>query len=95
MGLEIDGTGPAVEWAVEMARFDESKTLDHLAQCRRRSTPALAEALADVIRDPTTRADVSDGATWLASIATHHRSQHRRNFAAGAALARDAVERLA
>src|SRR6478752_5374272 len=31
-GIEIDGDGPTIEWAVEMARFDEAKTLDHLAR---------------------------------------------------------------
>ncbi|TKW79625.1 MAG: hypothetical protein DI543_04220, partial [Bradyrhizobium icense] len=30
-GLALDGKGPAVEWAVEMARFDERQALDHLA----------------------------------------------------------------
>ena len=30
-GLEIGGKGEPVEWAVEMRRFDESQTLDHLA----------------------------------------------------------------
>src|SRR6185437_5354769 len=29
--LVIGGTGSAVEWAVEMRRFDEKRTLDHLA----------------------------------------------------------------
>src|SRR5664279_2857956 len=30
--LAIGGTGTPVEWAVEMARFDESQTLDRLAE---------------------------------------------------------------
>jgi aminoglycoside phosphotransferase family enzyme len=30
--LAIDGEGAAVEWAVEMNRFDESRTLDRLAE---------------------------------------------------------------
>jgi uncharacterized protein len=29
--LALDGAGVAVEWAVEMTRFDEAMTLDHLA----------------------------------------------------------------
>ena len=29
--LEIDGSGTPVEWAVEMMRFDEEKSLDRLA----------------------------------------------------------------
>src|SRR6202140_658207 len=28
--LAIDGDGAPVEWAVDMGRFDESRTLDHL-----------------------------------------------------------------
>ena len=31
-GLQFDGEGAPVEWAVEMRRFDESATLDHLAE---------------------------------------------------------------
>ncbi len=30
--LALDGTGDPVEWAVEMKRFDENKTLDRLAE---------------------------------------------------------------
>src|SRR5262249_60948862 len=30
--LTLDGAGPAVEWALEMRRFDENATLDRLAQ---------------------------------------------------------------
>ena len=40
--LEIGGQGSPVEWAVEMLRFDETKTLDQLAQSRH-----IDEALAD------------------------------------------------
>ena len=29
--LALDGGGTPVEWVVEMARFDESATLDHVA----------------------------------------------------------------
>src|SRR5262249_60060810 len=29
--LAIDGRGQIVEWALEMRRFDETQTLDHLA----------------------------------------------------------------
>ena len=29
--LTLDGSGDPVEWAVEMSRFDENMTLDHLA----------------------------------------------------------------
>src|SRR6478609_5253515 len=30
--IEIDGGGRPIEYAVEMSRFDESRTLDHLAK---------------------------------------------------------------
>ncbi len=42
--LAIGGEGEAVEWAVDMRRFDENATLDHLAE-----RGALDEALADAL----------------------------------------------
>jgi aminoglycoside phosphotransferase family enzyme/predicted kinase len=42
--LAIGGEGEPVEWAVEMRRFDETQTLDHLAEARR-IDGALADAL--------------------------------------------------
>ncbi|MGA9081205.1 MAG: AAA family ATPase [Pseudolabrys sp.] len=42
--LAIGGKGEPVEWAVEMRRFDESQTLDHLAEAGR-----VSEALADAL----------------------------------------------
>jgi len=42
--LAIGGAGTPVEWAVEMRRFDETQTLDHLAAAER-IDGALAEAL--------------------------------------------------
>jgi uncharacterized protein len=67
-GLEIGGKGPAIEWAVEMTRFDENKTFDHLARAGHISTE-LAETLAMTIRTTHQRAEISDGSSWLASIA--------------------------
>lgn len=66
-GLKIGGDGPALEWAVEMTRFDENKTLDHLARTGG-ITPELAEALATTIRKTHQSAEISDGSSWLASI---------------------------
>src|SRR5436190_2230263 len=43
--LALDGPGEPVEWAVEMRRFDENATLDHLAD-QGRIDAALADALA-------------------------------------------------
>src|SRR2546421_11428163 len=33
--LELDGRGAPIEWALEMRRFDETQTLDHLAAAGR------------------------------------------------------------
>jgi uncharacterized protein len=91
-GLEIGGSGPIVEWAVEMARFDESKTLDHLARAGG-IAPALAEKLADVLRGSHERADISDGSTWLPSLAKII-DRNTEKFRKQAALAGEAVMRL-
>jgi uncharacterized protein len=42
--LAVGGAGEPVEWAVEMLRFDETQTLDHLAEAGR-----IDEALADAL----------------------------------------------
>src|SRR5262249_39867383 len=42
--LTLDGAGAAVEWALEMRRFDENATLDRLAQAGKIDA-ALADAL--------------------------------------------------
>jgi uncharacterized protein len=42
--LALGGKGEPVEWAVEMRRFDESQTFDHLANAGRLNEP-LADAL--------------------------------------------------
>jgi aminoglycoside phosphotransferase family enzyme/predicted kinase len=46
--LALDGGGTPIEWAVEMRRFDESATLDHLAS-QGRIDAALADALGRAI----------------------------------------------
>jgi aminoglycoside phosphotransferase family enzyme/predicted kinase len=65
--LEIGGSGAPVEWAVEMARFDETQTLDRIAETQR-IAPPLSAALADAILQSHRRAPRTDGASWLASI---------------------------
>jgi aminoglycoside phosphotransferase family enzyme/predicted kinase len=66
-GLQIDGEGPPVEWAVEMARFDEQRTLDHLAAAGPIG-PGLAEALAEELAASHASAMRSDAASWLAAL---------------------------
>ena len=66
-GFEIDGAGAPAEWAVEMARFDDSQALDRVAAVKT-IDPALAAAVADAIWRSHGRATRADGASWLASI---------------------------
>jgi uncharacterized protein len=91
-GPEIGGNGPAIEWAVEMARFDEDKTFDHLAKAGA-ITPELAEAIADVVQESHKRAARSDGSAWLASIGPII-DRNSQKFRAQSSLARETVERL-
>ncbi|HET7193213.1 MAG TPA: DNA-binding protein, partial [Pseudolabrys sp.] len=46
--LAIGGKGHPIEWAVEMKRFDENQTLDHLAESGRLDA-ALADSLARTV----------------------------------------------
>ncbi|MCF2524646.1 bifunctional aminoglycoside phosphotransferase/ATP-binding protein [Bradyrhizobium sp. G127] len=64
----IDGDGPAVEWAIEMARFDENLTLDHLAEARPLSSD-FAESVADVIAASHAVAPIAVTGPWIDSIA--------------------------
>ena len=65
--LALDGTGEPVEWAVEMLRFDENRTLDHLADDGR-IDDALADQLARAAAAMHARAPVVDFEAWLAAI---------------------------
>jgi aminoglycoside phosphotransferase family enzyme/predicted kinase len=91
-GFRIGGNGPVVEWAVEMARFDENKTLDHLARAGKLS-PELAEEVADIIYAAHRHAAVSEGSVWLESIAAII-NRNSEKFRAQTALAPDAIEHL-
>jgi aminoglycoside phosphotransferase family enzyme/predicted kinase len=68
--LALGGDGEPVEWAVEMARFDESATLDHVA-ARGELDLALADALARVVATAHARAPVADAKAWPARLATY------------------------
>ncbi len=58
--LTIGGQGEPVEWAVEMRRFDETKTLDHLAE-RGEIDEGLADALGRAVAKAHAAAPVGDG----------------------------------
>jgi aminoglycoside phosphotransferase family enzyme/predicted kinase len=58
-GFAIGGDGEPAEWAVEMARFDENQTLDHLAEAGR-IDDKLGDALGRVVARAHERAAVKD-----------------------------------
>lgn len=63
----VGGNGRPIEYAVDMSRFDESRTLDHLSQAGPLDAE-LAPALADAIAASHAQAAVADGAVWVNSI---------------------------
>jgi aminoglycoside phosphotransferase family enzyme/predicted kinase len=65
--LALDGDGEAVEWAIEMTRFDENKTLDRLAE-RGELDDRLIAKLAIAVTAMHGRADPVEPAPWLASL---------------------------
>ena len=65
--VQIDGPGCPIEYAVDMSRFDESQTLDHLAKAGLLDE-RLASAAADAIAASHAAATRSDGKAWVTSI---------------------------
>jgi uncharacterized protein len=65
--LALDGTGEPVEWAVEMTRFDENKTLDRLAE-RGRLSEVLTRKLAAEVAAMHARAKPVEPGSWIAAV---------------------------
>ncbi|WP_291685380.1 bifunctional aminoglycoside phosphotransferase/ATP-binding protein [Bradyrhizobium sp.] len=65
--LEIDGKGEVVEYAVEMSRFDESQTIDHLAEAGPLD-PGLVDAIAQAIAASHAVAPLAPAEPWINSI---------------------------
>ena len=65
--LAIGGEGPPVEWAVEMRRFDEMQTLDHLAAARR-IDDALADALGRAVARAHAAAPIAKAADFTDAL---------------------------
>ena len=65
--LALDGAGETVEWAVEMTRFDEDRTLDHLAR-RGELDDALTGKLAVAVAAMHERAEPADAAAWIGAL---------------------------
>ncbi len=102
--LAIGGKGEPVEWAVEMQRFDESQTLDNLAETGRIDealADALGRAVAAAHRVASTAADAQFAKT-LAKIIAQNEAElasepdlfSLQELRALAAATRDAFERV-
>src|SRR5215467_3770460 len=68
--LKLDGAGAAVEWAVEMQRFDENATLDRLAPTGRIDA-ALSDALGRAVAALHARANAVEAEPWIAALADY------------------------
>jgi uncharacterized protein len=68
--LAIGGEGSPIEWALKMRRFDETKTLDFLADAGR-IDKALIEELARAVAAAHKRAPVADAGAWIAALAEY------------------------
>lgn len=79
-GLAIGGNGRAVEWAVEMNRFDETATLDRrLAQGP--LAPAFVDDLAATVARAQARARPREAGPWIADLGAYI-AQNTTAFAA-------------
>lgn len=65
--LKIDGSGEIVEWAVRMARFDETRTLDLIIEAGP-LPDALIDALAHEMVRAHARAPIRDAGPWIADL---------------------------
>ncbi len=82
--LVIGGAGKPVEWAVDMERFDETQTLDQIAD-RKGIDLALADLLARTVAAAHARAPVVEDAPWIDALAAYI-GQNETAFAASEAL---------
>src|SRR5580658_1524146 len=66
--LAIDGDGVPVEWAVDMARFDENRTLDHLTH---EIDDDLADALGRAVAAAHETAPVVNAEPWIKALGAY------------------------
>jgi len=66
--LAIGGDGAPVEWAVDMVRFDENRTLDHLAN---EIDDDLADALGRAVAAAHDTAPVVDAEPWIKALGSY------------------------
>ncbi len=70
--LRIGGDGEAVEWAVEMNRFDETATLDRMTG-KGPLSRELVDQLAATVARAQARASRRDAGPWIADLGTYLR----------------------
>ena len=68
--ITLGGGGTPVEWAVEMRRFDETATLDHLADAHKIDS-ALADALGRAVAAAHALAPPVAAEPWIAALADY------------------------
>jgi uncharacterized protein len=68
--LAIGGEGTPIEWALKMRRFDETQTLDFLADAGR-IDKALMEELARAVAAAHERAPIANAGAWIAALAEY------------------------
>src|SRR5437763_13485853 len=92
--LSLDGAGTVVEWAVDMHRFDEHATLDHLALAGKIDAD-LADALARAMVAVQAKYPAVEPAPWIEALRAYI-DEHATAFAASPDLfAPDEPEALA
>ena len=75
--LVINGKGQPVEWVVEMRRFDESQTLDHLAEVGK-IDEALADELGRAVAAAHRVVPTATDAHFVESTRRHYRAERGR-----------------
>lgn len=66
-GLALDGSGTAVEWVLEMRRFDETQTLDMLVPAGNFDRVA-ADQLGKIVAAMHAGARTTDAGSWLSAL---------------------------
>ncbi|MGH8265524.1 MAG: phosphotransferase, partial [Steroidobacteraceae bacterium] len=66
--LAIGGDGEPAEWAVEMRRFDESRTLDHIAE---QIDDALANELGRAVAAAHAKTPAVEPEPWIAAVGSY------------------------
>lgn len=90
--VKVGGTGRPIEYAVDMSRFDESRTLDHLAEAGLLDAK-LASATADAIAASHATATRADGEAWVSSLPALI-DGNTNGLWAGGAFSADKIEQL-